>query len=251
MNPFSFFYHEIIYRPLLNGLIFVYNFIPYHDFGLAIILFTLVIRLLILPLTLHSLRSQKAMTAIQPKLKEIKEKHKDNKEEQAKKTMELYKEHGVNPFSGCLPMIVQLIIFISLYQVFLRGLDIRQLDNVYSFIRRPENINVIFLGFINLSLKKNWVLAFCAGLSQFYLAHVTTPSSPSSGGVKKQNDFAYALSMQMKYFLPVVIFFTALSFSAALSLYWTISNVFGIIQQAWVNKKTAGNILISNPAGTK
>ncbi len=246
MNPLSFFYNEIVYRPLLNGLIFVYNFIPYHDFGVAIILFTLFIRLLILPLTLHSLRSQKKMTGIQPKLKEIQEKHKDNKEEQAKKTMELYKEHGVNPFSGCLPMDVQLIIFIALYQVFLRGLDIQQLDNVYGFIRRPESINTIFLGFIDLSLKKNWTLAFFAGLSQFYLAYVTMPPPPS-GGVKKRNDFTYALSMQMKYFLPVIIFFTALSFSTALSLYWTISNVFGIIQQVWVDKKWRVHTPIPDP----
>ncbi|MBU6415062.1 membrane protein insertase YidC [Patescibacteria group bacterium] len=238
MNPLSFLYREIAYLPLLNGLIFVYNIVPYHDFGVAIILFTLAVRLAILPLTLHSLRSQKAMTAIQPKLKAIQEAHKNNKEEQAKKTMELYKEHGVNPFSGCLPMIVQLVIFIALYQVFLRGLDASQLDGLYGFINRPESINAVFLGFIDLSLKKNWVLAFLAGASQFYLAHVTTPPPNASAGVKKQNDFSYALSMQMKYFLPVVIFFTALSFSSALSLYWTISNAFGIMQQVWVNKKT-------------
>ena len=107
-------YHTIIYNPILNLLVGLYNILPIHDIGVVIILVTLVIRILLAPFMHKSLKSQKSLTALQPKMNELRDKHKDDREAQAKAMMELYKEHKVNPLSSCLPVIIQLPILIAL-----------------------------------------------------------------------------------------------------------------------------------------
>ena len=146
-------YNAIIYHPLLNLLVFFYNIIPGHDIGVVIILITIFIRLLLALLlapSFHkSLKSQKAMNDLQPKLNAVKEKYKDDKEGQAKAMMELYKENKINPFSSCLPLLLQLPILIGLYQAFRVALNpaismVQRLNGLYPFVHRPDSISPYF-----------------------------------------------------------------------------------------------------------
>ena len=145
-------FNDILVRPLLNLLIVGYHYIPGHSIGLVIILLTIFVRLILAPSFHKSLKSQRSMTVLQPKMNEIRDKHKDDKEAQAKALMELYKEHKINPFSSCLPLLIQLPILIALYRVFILGLQNKGLDQyLYKFVPNPGMINPHFLHFINLT----------------------------------------------------------------------------------------------------
>ncbi len=222
MNLLTSVFNTLLYRPLFNGLILIYNIIP--DMGIAIILLTVLIRLLFAPLSKKSIQSQKAMTEIQPKMKELQKKYKDNKEEQVKEIMALYKEHKVNPMSGCLPLLIQMPIIIALYKVFLSGMNIEQLNTLYSFVVRPQSLNIMFLGFINLAVAGNVIMALIAGGSQFIQTKMMMP-------IKKGNDMASMMSKQMVYMMPILTVFIAWRLPTALALYWIVFTVFGIIQQ--------------------
>ncbi|MBI3627401.1 MAG: YidC/Oxa1 family membrane protein insertase [Candidatus Sungbacteria bacterium] len=233
-------YNEILYRPLANILVFFYAAIPYHDLGLSIILLTIVIRLLLYPFIAKQMKAQKQLSAIQPALKKIQDQYKDNKEEQAKKVMELYKSKGVNPASGCLPLLIQLPLLIALYQVFRQVSDPAYfqtfLGQLYSFVPHPTSINPTAFGFINLA-HTSIVLGILAAATQFFQGYVMTPSSGIITGEKKVgtpsagDSFQKALQMQTLYMLPIIIFIFSIKFAAALPLYWVTLNVFGIIQQ--------------------
>jgi YidC/Oxa1 family membrane protein insertase len=165
--------------------------------------------------------------------------NKDNKEEQAKHLMELYKEKGVNPFSGCFPILIQLPILIALYQVFLKIFDQTQLNFLYSFIARPDSIHQMAFGFINLA-EKSIFLAVLAGVSQ-YLQALTMPQINVSPRNIKSNepDMAKILSYQTKYFFPVLIVIFSWNLPAALPLYWTVLNLFAIVQQTLITNHEA------------
>lgn len=226
------FFNSFLYRPLLNGLIIIYNFIPGHDMGIAIIILTFVIRFVFAPLYKKSIQSQKSMAEIQPKMKEVQNKYKDNKEEQVKEMMALYKKYKVNPMSGCLPILVQLPIFIALYKVFLSGLDPQNLNNLYNFVVRPQTINVMFLGFINLAATGNIIFALLAGFSQLIQTKLMMPKKDSSkkSGQKGVMDMSSMMTGQMTYMMPLLTVFIAWKLPTALALYWIIFTVFGIAQ---------------------
>ena len=235
MNIFSLLYNEVIYRPLFNGLIFLYNVIPGHDFGIAIIVLTIVTRIILYPLNQKAIKSQKEMQVIQPKVKEIQQKYKDDKEKQGRALMELYKQHKINPASGCLPILVQLPILWGLFSVLRAGLNPEKLSQLYSFVAHPSVINNIFLGILDLS-QKSIILAILAGIAQFIQSKMITPqTSPASG-----SDFSSLMSKQMLYFFPVITVFIAASLPAGLALYWVATTVFGIGQQYLVLKKKNG-----------
>jgi len=150
---FSFIFNELLQKPLFNVLVLLYETVSFFDLGVAIIILTLLIRIALYPLSYKSIQSQKEMFVIQPEIKKIQEQYKNNKEEQMKRIMALYKEKNVNPFSGCLPIIIQLPILIALYWVFLSGFDNESLSNLYAFIPNPGAIRHVFLGFIDLPSK--------------------------------------------------------------------------------------------------
>lgn len=225
------FIHEVLSRPLLNVLIWFYDVIPGHDMGLAIIALTLLIRLLLLPSFQKSLRSQKELQQLQPRLNEIKEKYKDDKEAQAKATMEFYKENKVNPFSSCLPLLIQLPILFALYRVFFTGLNGHLGGELYSFVADPGLINTKFLGFIELT-KTNLVFALLAGAFQFIQSKMITPKA------KGQKDkTASFMNAQMLYFMPIITVLIAFRLPAGLSLYWVVTTLFAIAQQYYIMKK--------------
>ena len=169
-----------LYQPLYNLLIFITNNIPGKDIGLAIILLTLLVKLALYPLTKKSIESQTAIARMQPELDRIKKEFPD-KQEQAKRTMELYKEQNTSPFSGCLVMLIQLPIIFALYYVFLRGFSDTSL--LYSFVKNPGVLNTILLGFLDIS-KPHIVLAVLAGVSQFIQMKISFGGpKPASAGL--------------------------------------------------------------------
>jgi YidC/Oxa1 family membrane protein insertase len=175
------------------------------------------------------------MRKIEPEMKKIKEKHKDQKE-QAQKIMELYKEHKLNPFSGCFLMLLQLPVIFALYYVFLQGFKFDAVV-LYSFVHLPETVNSYFFG-INL-LGKSVTLALVAGASQYYQLSFAMPAvTPKEAGKELtfQEEFTRNMSLQMKYIFPVMVFFIAYTISSAIALYWIVSNLFAIGQELYVRK---------------
>ena len=230
-------YHEAIYRPILNLLVYLYNVIPGHDVGVVIILVTIIIRLILAPLFHKSLKGQKAMNALQPKLNEMRERHKNDKAAQTKAMMELYKEHKINPLSSCLPVLVQLPILIALYQVFIKALH-GNLDGLYSFVSNPGVLNPKFLNLLDLS-KPNIVLAIFAGAAQFWQSKMMMPAQASSDKTMKM------MSVQTTYILPIISVVIALKLPAGLPLYWIITTLFAIGQQYYINRKTSPVEIVS------
>lgn len=237
------FFNTFFYEPLYNGLVFLISVIPGADVGLAVVTLTLLVKIIILPLSHRSVASQAKMRSIEPEIKKVKEHHKD-KQEQARQVMDLYKKHGVNPFSGCFLMLVQLPIIFALYWVFFKGLANNIDQNLlYSFVIAPEQINMRFLGLIDMS-QKNIILAALAGISQYFQMKLSMPSIPSGDGEKKKDgtlsfkdEFAKNMNVQMRYMLPGIVFFVAYSISSAVALYWLVSNLFSIGHELIVKRK--------------
>lgn len=227
-------WHTIVYKPLYNTLIFFIGVLPGQSVGGAIILLTIIVKLALYPLTGKSIKAQHAMKELEPELKQIREKHKEDKQLQAKKTMELYQERGVTPFSGCLPLFIQIPIIIGLYWVFK---DLKIDDTMfYGFISKPTSLDMHFLVF-DLA-QKSIILAGLSGVTQFIQTHLSlgrqsvTPTTLSTDGKPTfQEDFAKSMQVQMRYVLPVMIAVIAFNTSAAVALYWTTSNILSIIQE--------------------
>lgn len=215
------FFKTTIYIPLYNVLVALVAFIPTHDVGLAIVSLTILVRSLLTPLQHQATKSQQKVKALEPELAKIKQEHKDNKELQAQKIMELYKEHNFNPFGSILPLFIQIPIILSLFYIARSGFDLNTV-HIYSFTPLPTNLNLKFLGLINIQ-GHNIVLAIVVALTQFWFAHL----SPRLSFDNKQ-DFAKAMDLQMRYFLPIIIGFTAAALPAAVSLYWVTSNLFSV-----------------------
>lgn len=226
-------FREILFRPLLNATFWLYAVLPGNDFGLAIIVLTLGIRLLFFPLTLKTILSQRAMAAIGPKLTDIREKHKNDKNAQSAAMMQLYKEHKINPLSGCLPLLIQLPILIALYRVFIQGLHPESMSLLYSFIPQPGTINPISFGIIDITTALP-VLAVVAGVLQFVQAKLSTQQT-GPGGAPEQKQMQ-AMNRQMLYFFPIFIIIIGWRLPGGLMLYWVASTLFSIAEQLIVKK---------------
>lgn len=238
------FFHEVLYRPLLNALVGMYVLLPLKDFGVTVLLLTALTRIAFLPLSLNAARSQRALLKLQPKIKETQNRFQNNKERQMKEVMALYREHKVNPFGGCVPILLQLPILIALYRVFIVGITPESMSELYSFIARPETIQTHFFGVLDL-MKPSPLLAILAGLSQFWLSKLMQYKTDGTGEKQPQAqaapDFNKALAWQMTYFFPFFTVFIAWSFPAALALYWTATTVFSAAQQVYVNRRLDGD----------
>ena len=229
MELFKLAFDTILYRPLFNALVLLYECLPGHDFGVAIIVLTCIIRILLYPSTLKSIKSQRALQEIQPKMKEIQAKFKNDKAKQAQATMELYKKEKINPLSGCLPVLVQLPILIALFWA-LKNLagNFGSIDTgiLYSFVPDPGEINPMFLGVMSLT-EPSIVLAVFAGISQFFQSKMLT-SKTSSG---KSGDFSQMMQKQMLYFFPIFTILILWKLPSAIGLYWLTTTLFAIGQQ--------------------
>ncbi len=235
------FFLSFIYQPVYNVLVFFYDTIPGHDFGVAIIMTTLLIKVLFIPLSRKQIESQKKMQELQPMIKELQKKHKDDKEKQTKAIMELYREHKANPFSGCLPLIVQLIVLIAIYRVIINisqaNFTINPAD-LYAFVENPGTVKHLFLHFLDLSTP-SYVLAFVSAIAQYYQTKMLLDGNKKVVTETEDSDkpdFAEIMNKQMLYLGPGITFFVGVTFPAALALYWFVSTLFMIFQQAVIFK---------------
>ena len=238
----SYIFTAVVYKPLYNGLIFLLSFIPHGDVGAAIILFTIIIKLVLFPLSHRSIRVQKQMKQLEPELQKIKEKYKDDKNEQAKQTMALYQEKDLNPLAGIFALFIQIPILIGLYQIF-RGTGLPHIDPtlLYSFVHAPMQVTMQFLGFLDVSTK-SIVLAVLAGATQYLQVSYSLPPTPARTSAEPgsfSDELGRAMNTQSRYILPVFTFLIAWSVSGAISLYLITSNLFAIGQELYVRRSLA------------
>lgn len=237
----SFLFHTIIYQPLYNILIWFYNVVPGKDFGISIMLITIFLRTILIPLYKKQIESQKKLQELQPKIKALQEKTKHDKEQQTKQLMELYKENKTNPFSGCLPLIVQLIFLIAIYQVLIavsgNGLTVDSAQ-LYSFVSNPGKINQFFISVVDLT-KPSIIIAMLAAVAQYFQTKMLMASQPQPAKNESSDtpDMAQIMSKQMLYLGPILTLFIGIKFPAGLSLYWLAGTLFMLVQQIIIQKK--------------
>lgn len=222
----------VFYEPLYNALIALTNAVPGGDIGIAIIILTVGVKLLLYPLSHKSVRTQAAMKLLEPEIQALREKHGKNREELARKTMELYKERQVNPFSGCLLILLQFPVILALYFVFLKGVGSGE-GALYSFVSMPEVLNTHFLGLVDVH-GKNIIIAILAAVAQFIQSSLlVSKSAPLEPGKTRsfQEEFARSMNIQMKYMIPVLIGFVAYATSAAVAIYFATSAIFGAAER--------------------
>lgn len=239
----SYIWHTFFFDPVYNILVFFIDTVPHGDIGLAIVFTTVVVKVLLLPLSLKAARTQHAMREIEPDLKEIQTKFKDKREEQARAMMELYKKAGVNPFSSILLLFIQIPIIIALYFSVYKGGGVPlpgiNVELLYSFVPTPEEVSMFFLGMLDIAAK-SLPLAFLAGLTQFIHTSLSLPKQKPREKDAEPNfkdDLARSMQLQMRYVMPVLIFFIAYSISAAIALYFTVGNIISIAQEFIVRKQ--------------
>lgn len=229
-------FRVLFYQPTFNAFVALYNVIP--DVGIVIVVLTVFFKLIVYPLTSISIRAQKSLADLQPKIDELKKTHKDNQQLLATATMSLYKEHKVNPFGSCLPLLLQLPIFIALYWVLHDGLTTSNFDLLYSFVRHPESIKAISLGVFDLR-EKSTVVALLAAGAQFWQAKMMTRNRPpvTAGKGGKDEGMASMMNKQMLYMMPLMTLIIGFQLPAGLSLYWLVSTLLTGAQQMILFKK--------------
>lgn len=239
---FTYIWHTFFFDPVYNGLVFFIDVIPGGDVGLAIIATVIIVKTILLPLSIKAAKTQRIMREIEPKLKELKEKFKDKREEQAKAMMDIYKEAKINPLASIGLIFLQIPIVIALYFSVSKGGGVTlpniNLDILYSFIAAPSVVNMNFLGIVDIA-GKSLVLAVLAGVTQYFQVKVSMPAiSPKDPNAAPnfKDDFARNMQLQMRYMMPVIIFFVAYAVSASIALYFFVSNLVAITQEFYIKK---------------
>jgi len=247
-------FHEIFYQPIYNALIALYHFL-WNDFAIAIIALTVLIKFALLPLSRKQINSQKKIQEVQPKIKELQEKNKGDKEKIAKETMALYKEHGINPAAGCLPLIVMIVLFFAMYRVIFnlsgeQGFTPKA-EDLYNITPQIESIKEIGLGFLELGEANYFLAIITAALTYIQIAMmqkktkqdkvVAQEDMPKEKGKEKKSsggfgdpDFAQVMQKQMLFIIPAMTLFIGFTFPAGLTLYWFTSTLFTVVQQWFV-----------------
>ncbi len=236
-------WQTLLYQPLLNLLVFFYQQFG-HNLGLAILGITALTNILLIPLTLPSLKLSKKQKELKKDIEELKEKYKDDKQKFAEEQMKLYQKHGVHPAQGCLPQILRIVFLIALYQAFRQvlgsnGGGIEALNNLlYSkslFIDPAAGINTKFL-YLNLAEKDPYyILPVLAGITQFALSKIMSLGQQSAGG--DSQDMAQEMQKQMLYIMPVMTVFIMAGLPSGLTLYWFLSTVMSLGIQLIFNQK--------------
>lgn len=222
---------NFLITPINTLLIFLYG-ISGQNLGFAIILLTLIVRGVLVPVTIPSLKSAKKLQELKPHLDKLKEKHKDKQKLQLA-TLELYKQHGINPAAGCLPQIAQLLVLIALYQVFINFINGGQYNG--------QSLNLNFL-WLNLGkADPYYILPVLAGLTQLIFSfmmtsglesHVKAPKNKNEKKKEEDNiEMAQSMQQQMLYLMPAMTVIIALKFPSGLALYWVVTTLFSLVQQ--------------------
>lgn len=234
------FFHTVLYTPIYNLLVFLTDVLPGGDIGLAVVVATVIVKLVIMPLSLSALRTQKVLKEIEPKLKELRETYKDDKEKQAKEMFALYKEYGINPFAGLLTLFIQLPILLTLFWVF-QSKTLTTVDTslLYSFVPAPEVISPLFLGIFAIG-SASITLSVIAALLQFVQGYMSFPIPPKStepGPATMTQDFGRAMALQMRYVLPIFVGIGAFVTSNAIALYLITASIVAILQELYIRSK--------------
>lgn len=244
---FGYFWTTLFYQPLYNVLIFLVSIVPWNDLGLGIILLTIIIRTILLIPSQNALKSQRKLQEIQPKLARIREKYKNNQEMIAKETMAIWKEHKVNPFGSCLPLIIQFPVLIALFYVVQNGLNPDNGYLLYGSLQQFvfSKIHVNFLNILDLTKINIFVLPLIVGALQFLqmkLAMVRNKSKEEQSHKKEKSPKAknemQIANNTMLYIMPVMIAVFTASVPAGVGLYWSVSTLYGIGQQLVVNRQS-------------
>lgn len=242
-------------NPILNLLIALYKLFEFIKlpgaFGFAIVGLTIIVRALLHPLTSAQLKSAKKMQELKPRLDELNKKHKEDKAKLQQAQMSLYQEAGINPAAGCLPLLVQIPIFIALYNVFTRvlntGVDGKFIETLNKVLYSPllyiEKLDLNFLGTSLTTKPSDWqkygiwllLIPIITGILQYLQSKLMSPPTPQAPAAEP--DQMASMQKQMMLMMPIMIGFFAFSFPLGLSLYWNTFSIFGIIQQLHVNKK--------------
>lgn len=222
---------------MYNGLAFLLDTVSFGDVGVAIIILTIIVKLILFPVSKNAVRTQLIMKKLEPKLQAIREKYADDRQTQMQKTMELHRQNKINPLSNILLIFIQLPIIIALYWVFARGgLPTIDTSILYSFIPVPQMPSMHFLGLIDMSGKSAF-LALLTGITQFYQVKFTLPPPKKrSEQSSLKEDLTHSFHLQMRYVMPVFIAVFAYIISAAVALYWITSNMFAIGQELVIRK---------------
>ncbi len=223
-------FNEILYRPLFNVLVLLYNSIALEDLGLAIILLTILIRIILFPLFHASLRHQRLAQELQPHIKKIQEKYKDDREAQTKAVLALYADHKANPLTPIILILAQLPILFVLFSIFKGGLNESSFNLLYSIIHKPEVINHTLLG-LDLS-KRSIIIAVLATVAQYAQSKLSLPKL-KAGEELNQTE---RMGRNMVYIGPAITAVFLVTLPAALGVYWLTSSVFSIFQQVVINK---------------
>lgn len=212
----KFLFNSLLTEPLVNTLVFLYYYITFQDLGLAIILLTFIIRLILFPLFYKSFRNQAILQKLQPEVERIQQLHKHDREKQASAMMELYKSHKVNPLSGFLVVLIQLPVLIALYQVFLN---------------LPDGLDAFFLKLIDLK-QPNLTIVFLAAALQYLQGKLSLPEVKPG----QQNQTSFKIARNMLFLGPILTLVILYRLPAAVGLYWLATTVFSIVQQVYINR---------------
>jgi YidC/Oxa1 family membrane protein insertase len=239
---FNYIWHTFFFDPVYNSLVFFIDVIPGGDVGLAIIATVFLVKTILFPISVKAAKTQRIMKEIEPQLKELKETHKDDREAQAKAMMEIYRDAGMNPFASIILIFIQIPVVISLYfSVYTGGgiaLPAINTAILYGFIAEPINVTMNFLGFIDIT-QRSVLLAIAAAVTQFFVVSVTMPKLPpkvEGAEPSMKDDFMRNMQVQMKYVMPILIGVVAYTISAAIALYFLVSNIVALIQEVFVRK---------------
>jgi YidC/Oxa1 family membrane protein insertase len=226
------FFKTILYKPFFNLLAFFAYLVPGHSLGWAIIALTLLVRALLWVPSMKAMKAPLQMRQYQEEIKALQERHKADRMAQSQALMAFYKEKGINPLSGCLPLLIQLPIIIILYRVFIAGLHDVRPDLLYSFTPHLNTLNTHFFG-IDLSHPNRVVMPILAAGMQFLQSRHLAKLNPTTSAASA-NDPSAMMTKQMTYLFPIMTFVIALSLPAGLALYWASTSLFTLIQQYFV-----------------
>lgn len=237
-------FNRLFYQPLFNILIFFVQILPGHDFGIAVILLTLLIRIILHPLVANSLKSQKRMVEIQPKIQEIQKKYEKDKEKQVQETLKLFQGEKINPFGTFLFTLVQLPILIALFLVlknFSNGLGEEKLALLYPFVSKPTNISTSFLGIFDLSkpfrkIVANQVFYYWPAFPLIILAIVFSFFQAQMTSPKIKKGAKDSFQKVMAYFFLFFSFLILIQIPSAIALYWAVTSLYSLIQQRIIFK---------------
>ena len=236
-------FHTLFYKPMYNTLVYILSLLPDGNVFYGIIILTVVVKIILLPLSKKMFLSQIAQKKIQPLMKKLQEEYKDNKQILGLKMMELYKEHKLNPLSSIFLMCIQIPIVFALYFVFAKGgLPTLNMDDLYSFTPHIVNIKPIIFG-INFTLPSVFIGLVAAIFQYIQIRFSLTNIQHGKGADKPLTEMSTEEMMQkqmgfmMKYFIPIMIFLVSFKVSAAVAMYWIISSVFMISQELYFRKK--------------